>query len=363
MPRRLARGRGSRRHRGGALRARAPRGGRRQDDPRRRRLGQDRGLDRLRRRLQSLRHAPARDRDRARPQHPRGRAPVPHAAEGDDPGDRRVRLRHGEGIAALRRQRLVAPSRRVRAPSQGRAEEHELVPVPRARHRGRAAPAGRDLRERRQHLAADAALRPAARRADGAALEGGGRRLPVLPRAGPRADGADRRADRAPALGASRAARGASCALRLRVRTVAVRRRGAEPDAGDGRLLRGGRGARGRREGGRELGHGRALGLPERARSRDRGLPGAPTGAGAADRARRRRNARLGGCEAGVRRARRRRGRWGPRTDRAGAGPRADRRPERAPHRRRRGRRSAPGAGRGVPRRASRHCSDSSSDR
>ena len=121
--------------------------------------------------------------------------------------------------------------------------------------------------------------------------------------------------------------------------------------------------ARGRREGGGELGHGRALGLPERARSRHRGLPGAPTGAGAADRARRGRHARLGGREAGVRGARRRRGRWGSRTDRAGAGPRADRRPGRASHRRRRGRRRATRRRPRSSARASRHCSGSSSDR
>ena len=94
-----------------ALRACAPRGGRREDHPRGRRLGTDRRLDRLGRRLQPLRHALARDRDRARPAHSRGGEALPVAPEGDHPGDRRLGLRHGEGLAPLRRQRLGARAR------------------------------------------------------------------------------------------------------------------------------------------------------------------------------------------------------------------------------------------------------------
>ena len=40
------------------------------------------------------------------------------------------RLRHGEGVAALRRQRLGASARRDVARDQDRAQEHELVQVP-----------------------------------------------------------------------------------------------------------------------------------------------------------------------------------------------------------------------------------------
>ena len=49
---------------------------------------------------------------------------------------RRLGRQHGGGLAALRRQRLGPPGRLDRARDQDRAEEHELVPVPRARASG-----------------------------------------------------------------------------------------------------------------------------------------------------------------------------------------------------------------------------------
>ena len=71
---------------------------------------------------------------------------------------------------------------------QDRAQEHELVQLPRARHRARAAAPGRALRGGRGGRDADAALRPGHGRAHGAALEGAGARLPLLPGARSRAD-------------------------------------------------------------------------------------------------------------------------------------------------------------------------------
>ncbi len=62
-------------------------------------------------------HAAARDRHRARPALAGAGAPLPQPAARDHRGHRRVRLRHGEGLAALRRQRLRPP--RGRRPSSG----------------------------------------------------------------------------------------------------------------------------------------------------------------------------------------------------------------------------------------------------
>ena len=49
----------------------------------------------------------------------------------------RVRREHGGGLAARGRQRVDPPGGRGHARHQDRAEEHELVPLPRARDRGR----------------------------------------------------------------------------------------------------------------------------------------------------------------------------------------------------------------------------------
>ena len=101
---------------------------------------------------------------------------------------RRVRREHGGGLAALRRQHLDPPGRRGHARHQDRAEEHELVPLPRARDRGRdRAPGGAAARGRARWSQETLHFDPADRRAQLAALEGGGARLPLLPRARPRA--------------------------------------------------------------------------------------------------------------------------------------------------------------------------------
>ena len=118
-------------------------GGRREAQPRRR-LGPDPRLRRLARRLQPRRHAAGRDRHRAR--HRRsGEGPgVAGAAANDAPPARRLRREHGGGQPALRRQRLGPAGRHRRARRQDRAQEHEQLPVPRARGGGRDRPPAGD---------------------------------------------------------------------------------------------------------------------------------------------------------------------------------------------------------------------------
>ena len=94
----------------GRDRARPPRGGRRQERPRRR-LGPHPRRDRDARRLQPGRHAAARDRHRARAALGRAREALPAAAAPDGRRARALRRRAREGLDALRRQRLGAPGR------------------------------------------------------------------------------------------------------------------------------------------------------------------------------------------------------------------------------------------------------------
>ena len=197
--------RGDRRHR-----ARASRGGRREDRARRRR---DRPLRRRRllaRRLQPRRHA-ARSRSSASPdlRSADDGAALPAAAAADDRRARRLGRGDGEGHAARRRQRLGAQARGGRLPPALGAQEHELVHVHRTRDRGGRARADRARTSAARDRAVDLRLRPRHRPADGAPLEGGGRRLPLLPRARPRARRAAGGAGRA---AARRAARAAGCA-------------------------------------------------------------------------------------------------------------------------------------------------------
>ena len=103
--------------------------------PRRRDLGRG---------LQPRRHAAGGDRLRARRALGRAGERVAAAAAHDAAPARRERREHGGGIAALRRQRLHPPGGHARARDQDRAEEHELVPLPRARHPRRDRPAGGD---------------------------------------------------------------------------------------------------------------------------------------------------------------------------------------------------------------------------
>ena len=164
---------------------RAPRGGRGEADPRRRERAHPR-LRALGRRLQPRRHAARRDRHRARPALGGAGARVARAAARDAARARRERREHGGGLAARRRERLAAPGGLRRARHEDRAEEHELVPLPRARDHGRDRAPARDHRGRRSGRAGDAALRSRERRDHLAALQGGGARLPLLPRARPR---------------------------------------------------------------------------------------------------------------------------------------------------------------------------------
>ena len=149
----------------------------------------------------------------------------------------------------------VRPAGSERAGHEDRAQEHELLPLPRARRqRGDRAP-DRAARGGRAGRAGDAALRPASGRLSVAALQGGGARLPLLPRARPRAARADRGDARGRARRAARAAGRARRALRARLGAVAGRRAPARLRAAVGRLLRARRRrARRRRARGRELG-------------------------------------------------------------------------------------------------------------
>ena len=110
--------RARRRHRG-RDRAGAPRGGRRQDRPRRRGRGPDPRRRELPRRLQPRRNAARRDRDRTRPPLGRGGEALPAAAPPDGGRARDLRRGDGEGLAALRRQRVRAP--RPARPASARA--------------------------------------------------------------------------------------------------------------------------------------------------------------------------------------------------------------------------------------------------
>ena len=84
----------------------------------------------------------------------------------------------------------VRPAGSTGARHQDRAEEHEQLPVPGARHRGRDRPPDRDAGGRRDGEPGDAPLRPRHGRDPLPAQQGGGARLPLLPRARPGADGA-----------------------------------------------------------------------------------------------------------------------------------------------------------------------------
>ena len=111
----------------------------------------------------------------------------------DDQADRRLGREHGGGEPALRRQHLACAPPAPR--SSGTKTELKNMNSFRFIERGIAAELERQaglLEAGRAGRAGDASLRPAHRRADLAALEGVRARLPLLPRARPRAAGADR---------------------------------------------------------------------------------------------------------------------------------------------------------------------------
>ena len=163
----------------------------------------------LARRLQPRRHAAGRDRHRAGRPLRRGGARMASAPALDDQGDRRLGREHGGGEPPLRRERVDPPGGLGRARHQDRAQEHELLPLHRARDRRRARAPARPRRGRRRGDPGDAPLRPALGLDHLASLEGGGPRLPLLPRARPGAARADRgdarrgRAARCPSCPAS----------------------------------------------------------------------------------------------------------------------------------------------------------------
>ena len=194
-----------------------------------------------------------------------------------------------------------------RARHEDRAEEHELVPLPGARHRRRDRAADRRARGRRHGDPGDAALRPGDRRAS--------RRCARRRRRTTTATSPSPTCCRVEPV--ARARGGAA-----RARCRSCRRRGSSgwcattgcPRARPSRSGLNGAltayyedlaGPHGRPEGRRQLGHGRALRAPQRHRPRARGLARHAGAPGRPRRARRRRHAGLVGRQAGVRRARR----------------------------------------------------------
>ena len=118
----------------GRDRARAPRGGRGEERPRRRRRGPHPRRRPHAGRLQPRRDAARRDR-RPRPdiRSAERREALPPAAAADRRRARHLGRRDGEGLAALRRQRLGPAGGLGRASHAHRAEEHELVQLRGAR--------------------------------------------------------------------------------------------------------------------------------------------------------------------------------------------------------------------------------------
>ena len=120
--------------------------------------------------------------------HPLGRGgeALPPAPAPDDRRARHLRRGDGEGDAARRRQRLRPPGRLRRAAHAVRDQEHELVHLRRPRDRRGGGAPDRGLGVRWRGRPGDLRLRRRLREADASADEGGGRRLPLLPRARPR---------------------------------------------------------------------------------------------------------------------------------------------------------------------------------
>ncbi len=136
----------------------------------------------------------------------RAGARVRQRAARDAAGDRCVGREDGGRLDAGRRER-VDPTRRHRgARHQGRGQEHELAALARARDRLRDRAPDRGDGIRRAHRPGDPRLGRGRGRVRGHAEQGRFERLPLLPRAGPRAGRAERRDARR-----SRAPRSRSC--------------------------------------------------------------------------------------------------------------------------------------------------------
>ncbi len=225
-----------------------------------------RGRQRLLRRPQPGLHAAAGGRLRAGPAL-RGRGGrLPEETAPDRRLSRGLRRQPGGGLLPLRRQRLPAPlgAERVRHPH--RDQERQLLPLRQAGDRLRGGAAGGGAGGRRPGDPGDAPVRPDHRRHPLHARQGGGARLPLLPRPRPGAPGHLPRLGGAGAAAAAGAAGGEDRALRRRVRPAALRRRGAGRRAGAGRLLRGLRRRRRQSQGLLQLGDGRGDARPERRR-------------------------------------------------------------------------------------------------
>ena len=160
-------------------------------------------------RREPLRRAADRDRDGAgHPLRARGGA---HASADPSAGDlpRGLRREHGGREPAVRRQRVRAPGGRHAVRDEDRTEEHELLPVRRTRAgvRDRATdPPGGGGGDSES---GDAPLGSRQRSGLPDAEQGGGARLPLFSRTGPRAGGRRRRVDRTRARGPARAPGGA----------------------------------------------------------------------------------------------------------------------------------------------------------
>ena len=123
----------------------------------------------------------------------------------------RLGVQHGGGPGALGREHQRSARGQRRAGHAHRAQEHEQLPLPAAGARGGAPAPGRDPRGRRHDRTGDAALRPRDGHHHAVALQGGGARLPLLPRARPgavrRRPGVGRGTARRPARAAGDARR------------------------------------------------------------------------------------------------------------------------------------------------------------
>ncbi len=121
---------------------------------------------------------------------------VRQRAASDPARHRRERRQDGRGVDARRRERVDASGRHRSVRHTLRDQEPELDPVSRSRHRVRGEAADRPTRRRGADHPADAALERRRGPHAHTALEGRGRRLPLLPRARPRAARTRRRVDR-----------------------------------------------------------------------------------------------------------------------------------------------------------------------
>ena len=158
-----------------------PHGGGRREAPAR---GVPRLESKVVRRLQPLRRAAHRDRERARPALAGGGARLLLDAAHHPGLHRHHRRQHGGGIPALRCERFAAAERAESLRHQGRAQEPQLLQVRGARSRARNRQADGDPRFGRPREPGDAPLRPEAGPHLPDAVEGGGARLPLLSRAG-----------------------------------------------------------------------------------------------------------------------------------------------------------------------------------